>query len=127
MKELLQQMRDALVESQTINDGIEFHDRKLKAIAAADVEILKPEPEPVAKVTRVFYGEAKPPAAFTGVYLCETTAIHELPFNVNAKLYLAPPNESDAVALLRKIRGLHMSNAYPWLGLSIDAILKGQP
>ena len=46
-KEVMQQALEALKESQTDNDTMEFWDRKIKAIAAIEAALAQPEQEPV--------------------------------------------------------------------------------
>jgi len=52
-KEVMQQALEALEESQTDNDTMEFWDRKIKAIAAIEEALAQPVQKPVAWVAEV--------------------------------------------------------------------------
>ena len=125
MRELLQQLRDALVEHtgnyKLYGEALEQH---RAAIAAATAELEKPEPEPVG------YFHEMDDAVF-----CKMDK-HKVEYCVLSGLgllYKGPPSESEAVALLREIVS-RFDAAYPiplvvdmQLKNKIDAILKGQP
>ena len=55
-REALKLALDALEESQTDNDTMEFWDRKSKAITAIKAALAQPAQEPVAYVTGMSFG-----------------------------------------------------------------------
>ena len=144
MKELLQQLRDALVEHtgnyKLYGEALEQHSA---AIAAATAELEKSEqarPDILEKLTYHFF-ERRDMTLEDCLNYLRTSGWHnvhertarQMVFQLTELLannppYLAPPSESEAVALLREMQA-HCTYRFIQIGFrrKIDAILKGQP